>query len=524
MNLLVADDAAQIRRGIGEGIDWRQAGIDKVFIAANGTKALDIFLSNPIDIVVADIRMPGLDGLELSERIRHSGKPAKIIILTGHSEFRYARKALQLGVVDYELKPTSADRIYKLVIKARKEIETELASAEALRAKFANDLVSGAVAASATIRGDLLRLFGFDATGVLVSVRIDADNKSSNGIASHEGRAAEARILILQILGEEWPESDFVVFDLEPLVWQFVVRIREFPVRPTRVQRTIASVLQRINRAIEPVIGTTLSAGVSGHGTADALPQQAAESARALQHRLYKGPESVTLASEITIGNNAEIVHVTDEKRLRGYIEECYMAGVSLIIDQEFDAITSPRCCTRSLIRDRCLDLIHILVRTLQDNFSDWQQLFEVSLGRLRFFPDFDHVDRYRDWVHQTYREIIGRWSEVKGKKHGHMLLKAMQFAEARFADPISLQDVAEHISASPNYVGHLFCEEAGITFRQFLNQVRVKHAQRLAESTELLAYEIASSTGFSDYKYFAKVFKQITGSTISQIRKSQWG
>ena len=128
MKLLIADDDYQILTGLRDGINWGAVGFDTVSTATNGNEALEIFIKERPQIVITDIRMPGLDGLALSEEMKKISDSVKIIIVSGHSDFQYARQAIKLGVCDYMLKPVNIRELLSLLSRLFSEIQRECCS------------------------------------------------------------------------------------------------------------------------------------------------------------------------------------------------------------------------------------------------------------------------------------------------------------------------------------------------------------------------------------------------------------
>ena len=118
MKILIADDERHIRNGLGSNIDWKFLGIDTVFTAEDGVAAERICSEHRPEIIISDIRMPGIDGLELAERAIEGYGARKVILLSGYSEFEYAKKAISIGVVEYLLKPVNLDKLTDLLAKA----------------------------------------------------------------------------------------------------------------------------------------------------------------------------------------------------------------------------------------------------------------------------------------------------------------------------------------------------------------------------------------------------------------------
>lgn len=126
MNILLVDDEVITIKGMMDGINWKKCGIDgKVFVAYNSVEALDIIHNNKVDLILCDIEMPGENGIELLKKIYEIDSTIKVIFLTCHAKFEYAREALRLGCKDYILKPAPYDQVEKTVLKVVNEINRD---------------------------------------------------------------------------------------------------------------------------------------------------------------------------------------------------------------------------------------------------------------------------------------------------------------------------------------------------------------------------------------------------------------
>lgn len=130
MKLLIVDDEPIIRRGIKKLIDFDALGIDEVFEATNGERAFDLFEAHGPDIILADINMPKMNGLEFAAKVKQVNKDTKIALITGYDYFDYAQRAIKVGVEDYILKPVSKEDIRHLLHKLVKEVQEAAASSE----------------------------------------------------------------------------------------------------------------------------------------------------------------------------------------------------------------------------------------------------------------------------------------------------------------------------------------------------------------------------------------------------------
>ena len=123
--LLIADDEPLIRNGVKKIIDWESLGFSQIFLAEDGQEALDIIKSKHVDLVLTDIVMPFMDGLELSEILSREFPDIHVVILTGHEDFEYAQKSVSLGVKNYILKPIGAESLYKKMVQICEKLHIE---------------------------------------------------------------------------------------------------------------------------------------------------------------------------------------------------------------------------------------------------------------------------------------------------------------------------------------------------------------------------------------------------------------
>lgn len=121
-NILLVDDEPLIRKGLLKIIDWESLDCKIIHAACNGNEALNILNTQKIDIIISDIKMPGMSGIDLAQYVYENFKTTKVILLTGYSDFQFAQSAIKYNVVDFILKPTSTEKIISSVIKAKESL------------------------------------------------------------------------------------------------------------------------------------------------------------------------------------------------------------------------------------------------------------------------------------------------------------------------------------------------------------------------------------------------------------------
>ena len=143
MKALIVDDEMHIRNGLQKSVKWRELGIEQIFTAEDGREALAVCLKEKPEILITDIRMPGMDGLTLAQAAIDKAKVKKVVILSGFSEFEYAKTAIRLGVVDYLLKPVKLEELSVLLKRMVEEIRLESRQKELQNQEMVWEVIRG---------------------------------------------------------------------------------------------------------------------------------------------------------------------------------------------------------------------------------------------------------------------------------------------------------------------------------------------------------------------------------------------
>ena len=202
--IMLVDDEEEVRTSIIRKIDWQDAGFEVIGDAENGKEALEKIEQNEPDVVMTDIRMPYMDGLEMAENIRQRYPSIKIVIFSGFDEFEYAKKAIKLNVIEYILKPVNVEELTAILKKIKKNLDEEIEqkrnvtllresyikSLPALREHFLNDLIQGGM--EETQIEEKLNEYAIDVAGavkwVIAAIHLEPDEKVDKAVSLHQQR------------------------------------------------------------------------------------------------------------------------------------------------------------------------------------------------------------------------------------------------------------------------------------------------------------------------------------------------
>jgi len=523
MKLLIADDDRQIREGIKDGIDWFAIGIAEVVTASNGLEALDIFAELLPEIVVTDVRMPGMDGLELLKRVKEIRPATKVVILSGYNDFKYLKKAVQLDAVDYEMKPVRAINLIQLIKKIKEDIIREKVSEETFnkyresyKDHFLDQLFSGRMNDRPIILEGLMKYYRFDAKGPLVCVCFELDRAAGELEEGHpamdrlrsflENRDLEAKSLAFRIKAGEI----IALFKLETSSYLYYRHfIQEMRNRFTTWIRDIAA-----------THGVHVSAGISAIGSASEFAVLLDQAHEAIALKLYAGRSSVHDYEESAKLENSPIAGLLENEEFNSHIQFARNDRLSEMIGIDFDQITAERKYSRRSLLAYCKSLIQLLAKSSGEPSAELSEFLWNKSEQLEGSSSFHDVGDFRDFVLSVYREACEKFSRTKHANLSVIIVRAEDYIRKRYAQEISVERVAEYVGKTPNYFSHLFKKEMGVSFREYVNRLRISKAkERICHSNDRI-YEISEQVGFSDYAYFTQVFRKLEGCPPTALRK----
>jgi two-component system response regulator YesN len=518
--VILVDDEMFTRKGLIKLIDWEACGYQVVGEADNGEDALELIGDIQPDLVITDIRMPVLDGLELIRRVTDEGKANPVfIILSGYNDFNYAQKAVRYGVHDFVLKPID-------------EIEfTE--TLQALRIKLSHDLEDR------NLKDNLL-------TGAMIETLI-LDHPDNTFLAEWE-----ERLMLNQVNGLYYMFAELNDIHLcsESGMYPSLSGFKEI------LQRT----LQRITGGNQPfylhehrnrigfiIPDSTLNpyqgeirefaeyllhelkteceyriflyAGGKVGGLAD-IRDSYRSAKEALQYKYVHDDTGIVIHDGGTM--QALQYKSLDDKlfsQLVEQVEEMALEKLKDTIVAIFDTFRDNSFAPEAVKTNihQCVTRINKIIHEMDGDerdistlnmLLDWHDM-NLSLSELRR-------------IFMTFAEESGRYiADLRKKKQCGDIQKIRSYIEANYQENISLKSIAAEFYINPVYLGQLFKKTYEMYFNEFLQQLRINEAKRLLRQTDLRIYEVAERVGFGNSDYFVTRFEKIEGLTPSEYRNS---
>lgn len=531
LKLMIVDDEAVIRSGIANVVDWGVLDIEVVGEAANGRDALNRSQLLRPDIVITDIKMPIIGGLEFARELLKKRPDTRVVLLTGYSDFEYMQQAIQIGVMDYLLKPVRVDELERLMqrlctdINAKREekmrqIATQQVLARNLpvmRGACLRDFLADRITEETFFRDG--KELGIPLDGPqYMAVALDIDDWGQR--APVPGSDTLMRYSVLNIAEE-------LLSALGSAAFGYLLAESSLLGVICMEQSTLDDVVEackQIQFYTQRFFHFTVTAAV---GTcADTLKELRASGIRAceaLDRKVCTGKNQVILAGDMPedAGNGTVLLARADEDALKEAVAMNKSLDVQKKLDEIFETYFSSGAYTRKAVRQFGVVLLLPALRALSDDQITLKEAFGQNSHIVDEIECYETLDEIRMFVKNVYSRAMRALEERRGSNYRHTVRDSIEYVQAHYAESIQVSDVAAAVYVTPNYFSKIFKQETGENFTEWLNKFRIEKAKALIlQQPGDKVYEIAAKVGFNDYKYFAFIFKKYTGYTPGTFKE----
>lgn len=477
---VVFDDEFIVLQGFQTRVDWAGHDIELVGTAANGIEALALFRSVRPDIIFTDIRMPGMDGLELLEIITKEAPDTICIVFSGFNEFEYVKRAINIGVLDFIEKPITLRKIQDALLKVRIQMDKQKELLE-----------------KATL--DLL-LMGSEALSKFLST------------CSVEA----SRIAGVTVLASS---SDRVAFGEKGAYPVISVRNgSEYLKLVLHMKDDAESFQTDMNTWLENAGGVSVGSGRAYEELADASKSYR-EAQSALRYGMYLEEEGWTRYEDLAESGDLPDGLTAWEELFVFYIRTCDTKGVNQQLEQ-FKPSCEAKKLEKRLLELEILKLVYLGWEAAKEAGVDMTLIMDtdrfphVQLRQLATLDDI--VTWFRDHITRIMQVMVDTRQRIKHAS----VDKAVQYMERNYQRDISLKEVAEHVGMNATYFSLLFKESKGISYIKFVTRMRMEQAKALLHEG-LLINDVSVQVGYYHYRHFTEVFKKYTGVTPGQYRET---
>ncbi len=522
-HVLLADDEDEIRAGISRKINWEELGFTLVGEAENGAEALELCEQLRPDVVLTDIKMPFMDGLELCRNLKQSLPAAKIIVFSGFYDFEYARQAVSSGVFEYIMKPINATELKDVLTRLREKLDherLEKRDMEALRRQYEESLpILRELFYTRLLDG---RIPSDEITERALRFGIELSTQNWTTVLIHiniQKSLSYDELILLSVRAFIEQHFQLNISSIHTLLYNDMVAL----IVQTEHIYPLIQEMQRLCFLVQSYLGFVISVGIGRLYNAENLSISAQEAHSALDHQVLIGDTPVLYIGDIEPKASSKLSF--DEQDLHS-LENAIKLGsendVRSVIKMLMNRVRETRF-TLAQCHLFFLEIITGLVRLARSGGEDVENDFCTNFTELVSISDFDSLGDLNDWLCNQcliLQELLGKKRNDSACK---TINKAKDFISCHYQESdLSVDTLCEYLHLSSAYFSTLFKRETGKSFIAYVTELRMDMAANMLTQTDEKTYLIAEKIGYTDPNYFSYVFKKHFGVTPSKYRAGQ--
>ncbi|MDF2958913.1 MAG: signal transduction response regulator [Paenibacillus sp.] len=522
MRVLIVEDEADILRGIQEVVEACRLPFETIFAVNNAEEALELIEEYKPDIILTDILLPEMTGLDMLEKVRALKFEPKVIVISSYNNFTYAQRSIQLGAIDYILKPIHKDElsekiktVYQMIQNER--VHKEQAKDQTLYAQLGTETLKERFVLGLCLQKTSLQehihhrlkvwnlswLETHSYALIYLSINkhdirakqdkdIDLENFAVGNITEETLRSYQPSVLIRNI------HNDWVILT----AWDHVSAVAQ-------------DILERVLKyqKIHLVIGISETMH-----SFQAISEGYEQAQKAWKLSSLHDNQHIVCYRDI-----AALLHNEADLISSQWVADCIIEGNTEQVEQSADAIVHQFMLARDVNKTadlsiKCFEWVLEIHTCLTDKVSK-----EISHSPLELWEKAEQCLTAQD-LKQLLKQHLKELIETVANQQQPNLLnfnidKAKRIIEEKFGEPITLQSVADELSIHPVWLSRLFKKETGQNFIDYLTEIRVEQAKLMLRNTSMKIYEIAMQIGYQEIQYFGKIFKKRTGITPKEYR-----
>lgn len=536
IKVFLVEDEVIIRNAVKRSINWEEEGYEFVGEASDGELAYPLILKEKPDILITDIRMPFMDGLELSRLIRAELPDIKIIILSGYDEFQYAKEAIKLGVTDYLLKPISSTKLLDALKQVKQSILQEREEKELLiryskdmqentenkKSKLFDRLTFGEMSMSEAVEEG--KKFGMNLSALeyavcLFKLLMNSDEQEMLKQMVQAGEALEKEGNKIQ---------NVCMFQRGIFGWAFLVMAEDEEKMQEKMQElcerlksvmenwkqieyfgAIGKNVDRIRklkysfREADKVFASRFTEKANQIISIDDLQVQGEEGDVPVEGFVEVGKSRTVLEKFLNNGTKEEVADFCEAYAMQ--LEKEHMR--SLMVRQY-------------VVMDICIVILSFCEKISQKD-SLQNEVKELQNASQRI----GSVRGMKEYLERLLGKAIDLRDKASGRRYSDIIVAAKEEIEKNYmTEEISLNTVAMRVGMSPSYFSSIFSKEVGQTFVEYLTEVRMTKAKEYLMCSAMKTSEIGYEVGYRDPHYFSYIFKKTQGCSPKEYRARRKG
>lgn len=518
MDVLIIDDESIVRAGIKNIIDWESYGFKICGEADNGEDGLRKIIELNPDLVLLDIKMPGMYGVDVAKQAREKGYTGKIIILSGYSDFEYAHDAIKSGVDAYLLKPIDEDELIEAITRVKNKLETENTSnmlfnksMHHMKEKIINDIICNSQEALKIHTSDELSLYNVDLRFDCFQVAV-VESFSNASISESQLRAE----LFREYGGDESNIDTVCINDKTVILLKGSDAVRHMPIAVehmlNRSRNREAKIFIGVGRCVNSVNDIYLS-----YRDARKITERKffydENRCIVLWNETNENSISADKFTNFDIGTCAEnlknFIEIGDQEQLLISLE--HLKDDIRHMDVEPEKIVTLIVNIYTQLKRRIQQSYpHLAMDAAGNGFRSDIEIMNHIYGKKSLYEVIEFL----------YAEFLAISEKIGNISNKSLMKKIENYILKNYAKDLKLEAIAQLFGYNSAYLGKMFKKTFGENFNTYLDKVRINEAKRLLLNESLKVYEVSEQVGFKNIDYFYKKFKRYVRQSPKEFRK----
>ena len=532
LKILIIEDEEFERKGLRYYLEEKLPDIS-FFESISGFEALEVFNCEKPQIVLIDIKIPGLDGLSVAQKMKKILPETNVIIITGFNEFDFAKKAIKIDVIDYLLKPVDLEKLHSIILRLIKKIEKNVSEIEknkelekvfeenlvVLKQSFIRSIILGYEFSEDEIskksliynlKADNYCLFLFTLSNLDKVIKLDDEKK-------RQVLKLDTLKIVEDYLKKYSVYSCFEIFEnIFAIVIGNIALKNHFKIYSESIKNA-----RDIQKILNLKLEVDVDFGISNHshniGRLDSLFKEAKI---ALEQKIYLEKNSISHIKDLTGGKeHMKIFPKKLELELLNSFEFGEIENILVAKDEIFKYFLTNNEFTMS-IRRIVTELMFLIFRNIK--YDD--ENFLLSLILNDYFEKIIRISAVAD-IEMFFEEFLiklkNEISKLQGERHKSIAEQAKSYIIENLSQDLNLSKVAEIFCLSPCYFSYIFKKELGVNFSEFIIKERIEKAKILLKNVKKNVSDVSREAGYQDTSYFSYIFKKSVGLTPSKFRNA---
>ena len=504
LKVYIADDEEVVRQGLKKIINWRELGFEICGEAGNGLTAYNEIAELNPHLIVVDIRMPKMQGLDLASRLRKDGYEGRLIVLSGYSEFKYAQQAIRCDVDFYLTKPIDEDELYNAVLEIKDKIQKKKKSTQHLNFfqekatdKIMEDIIKGE---NKDFSNAKFTLEDLDLTDKQFQVLMIKSNEE--GIDAYAALCADLKApLTTGMMKKIKIDNNIVVL----MKGELIIRL-------------FASYLD--SNKEDDDNSFFIAAGVPVD-TVEKIPDSYYDALAVYEHQFFFQvnkhichkddlPPSDTLTNSFTAQSSKELGQQLYDLIVVFKKSECeaFLGNLKSQIAHSKNSAES--------IKSVLAGMYIFVIQEFKRAYANYKPEFLTNAEIIQWFHSCSYLQELLDFIQieaQRLIQIIGGYSSES------IVDEIVEFMKYHYDEDIKLKNIAPKFGYNSSYLGKIFSKKMDASFNDYLHKIRAEKAKKLLLNKKYKIYEISSLVGYKNVDYFHLKFKQFEGCTPNEYR-----